>query len=151
MKTLLVLAQHPELPETLRAGLKPEQYRIVHRATAEEAEPMLAHGLAHACIIDVEQATVQELWVLEKLRRRAPRVPIILYTGTKQWDWEEEAYLQGATHVLARPVRIKMLATLLERLWAPVPATANGHRRPGVSVPSRAVARNPAREMELEF
>src|SRR5581483_9528410 len=124
MKTLLVLAQHPELRETLRAGLKPEHYRIVHRTTLEEAEPLLTHGLAQACLIDVEQTTVQEIWVLEKLRRRAPRVPIIVYTAARQWDWEEEAYLQGATHVLTRPVRIKMLSALLDRLWAASPAAA---------------------------
>jgi hypothetical protein len=49
---------------------------------------------------------VQEVWILEKLRRRAPRCPILIYTGAKQWEWEEEAYLHGAAHVLAKPVRI---------------------------------------------
>ncbi len=117
MKTLLVLAPHPELVETLRAGLSPEQYRIVHRVNVEEAEPLLAHGLANACLVDVELTGVQEVWILEKLRRRAPRCPIILFTGAKQWEWEEEAYLKGATHVLSKPVRIRMLTALLDRLW----------------------------------
>lgn len=117
MKTLLVLAPHPELVETLRAGLSPEQYRLVHRVGVEEAEPLLAHGLANACIVDVELMGVQEIWILEKLRRRAPRCPIIIYAGAKQLEWEEEAYLQGATHVLTKPVRIRMLTALLDRLW----------------------------------
>ena len=116
MKTLLVLAQHPELPDALRAGLSPEQYRIVHRVSVEEAEPLLAHGLANACIVDMELTGVQEVWILEKLRRRATRCPILIYTGSKQWEWEEEAYLQGATHVLTKPVRIRMLTALLDRL-----------------------------------
>lgn len=118
MKTILVLAPHPELVETLRAGLSPEHYRIVHRVGVEEAEPLLAHGLANVCIVDVELTGVQEVWILEKLRRRAARCPIILYTGAKQWEWEEEAYLKGATHVLAKPVRIRMLTALLDRIWA---------------------------------
>lgn len=122
MKTLLVLAPHPELAESLRTGLSPEQYRIVHRTTVEEAEPLLAHGLANACIIDVELSTVQGVWVLEKLRRRSSKCPLIVYTGAKQWEWEEEAYLQGATHVLAKPVRIRMLTALLDRLWETGPA-----------------------------
>ena len=121
MKTLLVLAPHPDLAETLRAGLSPEQYRVVHRVSVEDAEPLLAHGLASACLVDVELTGVQEVWILEKLRRRAPKCPIILYAGAKQPEWEEEAYLQGATHVLTKPVRIRMLSSLLERLWA-VPA-----------------------------
>src|SRR5690242_10712226 len=128
MKTLLVLAPHPELAESLRNGLSPEQYRIVHRTTVEEAEPLLAHGLANACIVDVELSSVQGIWILEKLRRRSPKCALIIYTGAKQWEWEEEAYLQGATHVLNKPVRPRMLNALLERLWPAqarsLPATA---------------------------
>lgn len=115
MKTLLVLAQHPELAEAIRSAVNPEQYRIMHRANAEEAEPLL--GLADACILDVELTSVQGIWFLEKLRRRGPKCPIIIYTGASQWEWEEEAYLQGATHVLKKPVRARMFNTLLERLW----------------------------------
>jgi signal transduction histidine kinase/DNA-binding NarL/FixJ family response regulator len=118
MKTLLVLAQHPELAETLRAGLNPEQYRVVHRVSLEEAEPLLAHGLVNACILDVELTSVQGVWALEKLRRRSAKCPAIIYTGAKQWEWEEEAYAQGVSHVLIKPVRIRMLTTLLDRLWA---------------------------------
>jgi signal transduction histidine kinase/DNA-binding NarL/FixJ family response regulator len=117
MKTLLVLAPHPELAESLRTGLSPEQYRIVQRTTVEEAEPLLAHGLANACIVDVELSSVQGIWILEKLRRRSAKCPLIIYTGAKQWEWEEEAYLQGATHVLTKPVRIRMLTAVLDRLW----------------------------------
>jgi len=117
MKTLLVLAPHPELAESLRTGLSPEQYRIVHRSTVDEAEPLLAHGLAHACIVDVELSSVQGVWILEKLRRRSIKCPLIIYTGAKQWEWEEEAYLHGASHVLTKPVRIRMLTAVLDRLW----------------------------------
>ena len=77
MKTLLVLAPHPDLAETLRAGLSPEQYRVVHRVSVEDAEPLLAHGLASACLVDVELTGVQEVWILEKLRRRA----VLKWTG----------------------------------------------------------------------
>ena len=117
MKTLLVLAQHPDLAETIRAGLNAEQYRVLHRAGVEEAEPLLAQGLADACIVDVELTSVQGVWFLERLRRRAPKCPVIVYTGVKQWEWEEEAYLQGVTHVLSKPVRARMLTALLDRLW----------------------------------
>jgi signal transduction histidine kinase/ActR/RegA family two-component response regulator len=127
MKTLLVLAPHPELAETLRAGLDPQHYRIVHRAGLDDAEPLLVHGLVNACVVDVELTSVQGVWVLEKLRRRDARSPIIVFTGNKQGEWEEEAYLQGVAHVLTKPVRIRMFAALLDRMFAsaaarPLPA-----------------------------
>lgn len=123
MKTLVVLAEHPEMAEVVRAAVNPEQYRVLHRTNPEEAEPLLVHGLADGCIVDVELTGVQAVWSLEKLRRIAPKCPVIIYTGAKQSDWEEEAYLQGATYVLAKPVRVRMLTALLDRLW-PSPAGA---------------------------
>jgi signal transduction histidine kinase/DNA-binding NarL/FixJ family response regulator len=119
MKTLLVLAEHPDFVEAVRAGIMPEQCRIIHRASLEDAEPLLTHGLADACVLDVEQTNVHGLWAVEKLRLRAPKCPIIVYTGAQKWDWEEEAYLQGVAHVLAKPVRPRLLSALLERLWTP--------------------------------
>jgi signal transduction histidine kinase len=118
MKTLLVLAPHPELAEAIRAGLNPEQYRVVHRVGLDEAEPLLAHGLISASLVDVELTGVQGIWILEKLRRRDAKCPIIVFTGAKQSEWEEEAYLHGVTHVLAKPVRLRMLTALLERMFA---------------------------------
>jgi nitrogen-specific signal transduction histidine kinase len=60
---------------------------------------------------------VQGVWLLEKLAKRPSKCPLIVYTGAKQWEWEEEAYLHGATHVLTKPVRIRMLTAVLDRLW----------------------------------
>src|SRR5678810_958430 len=84
MRTLLVLAEHPDFAESVRSAVNAEQYRVVHRANLEEAEPLLVHGLAEACILDVELANVQGIWLFEKLRRRAPKCPTIIYTGG-QW------------------------------------------------------------------
>jgi len=123
MKTLLVLGEHPDFAEAIRSAINPEHYRVIDRANLEEAEPLLVHGLVEACLVDVELTNVQGLWFLEKLRRKAPKCPVILFTGAKQSDWEEEAYLQGATHVLTKPVRGRMLMALLDRLWLS-PATA---------------------------
>jgi signal transduction histidine kinase len=123
MRTLLVLAGHPDFAEAIRAGINPEHYRVIARTDLAEAEPLLEHGLAEACIVDVELTGVQGIWFLEKLRRKAPRCPVILYAGAKQSEWEEEAYLQGVTHVLTKPVRGRMLTALLDRLWLTPVAT----------------------------
>jgi signal transduction histidine kinase/DNA-binding response OmpR family regulator len=134
MKTLLVLAPHPELAETVRAGLNPEQYRVIHRVDLDEAEPLLAHGLANACLIDVELTGVQGIWILEKLRRRDAKCPLIVFTGAKQTEWEEEAYLHGVTHVLAKPVRMRMLTALLERMLAAPPSPVSSALVPRLEI-----------------
>src|SRR5262245_53424924 len=118
MKTILVLARHPELAEAVRDALNPDQYRVTHRMDLEEAEPLLGAGVMDACIVDAELSQVQGLWTIEKLRERLPQCPLLVYTGAKQWEWEEEAYLQGVMHVLAKPLRRRVLNVLLDRLWA---------------------------------
>lgn len=118
MKTILVLSPHPDFAEMIEAGLNREEYRIVHRIGVEEAEPLLVHGLISACILDMDLIGVQGIWIIERLRRRDSNCPIIAYTAESQSEWEEEAFLHGVTHVLTKPVRARLLSSLLERLWA---------------------------------
>lgn len=118
MKTLLVLTQHPALAEQLSAAVDSARYRVVHRASIEEAEPLLAHGLPDLCIVDVESAQVQGLWQLEKIRRYLPNCPLLVYTGLPAWEWEEEAYLLGGVGFVRKPVRSGYLNAVLEHVMS---------------------------------
>ncbi len=122
MKTLLVLAQHPDLADAIRDGLSPEHYKVIHRISFEDAEPLMIHGLMNVCIIDVDLTDVQGIWIIEKLRRNLPNCPILLFASSTKWEWEEEAYLHGVAHILTKPVRPRLLNTILERLGTTVPA-----------------------------
>lgn len=117
MKTLLVLAPHPDLADAVRGALDPEKYRLIHRISVEEADALLVRGVLDLCILDVELTNVQGIWIIEKLRRRLPTVPMIVYSELRDWQWEEEAYLNGVSHVLNKPVRPRTLSALVERLW----------------------------------
>lgn len=149
MKTLLVLGPHPELAEALRAALPPERYRLIHRTNLEEAEPFLNSGIADACVIDGELTEVRALWMVEKVRRRMPHWPLLIFTGSHSWEWEEEAYLQGVSHVLSKPVRPRLVNTLLDRLWARIDtqgasptsahAPASPRNVPDQTTPTRAL------------
>ncbi len=131
MKTILVLSSHPDFADAIRSSVNPEHYRVVQRLGVEEAEPLLTHGLATVCILDIDLMGVEGVWVIERLRRRASKVPIVAYTSFSQSEWEEEAFLNGVTHILTKPVRGRLLNTLLERLWSePV-------QRPSPSIPAR--------------
>lgn len=117
MKTILVVSSHPGFADDIRSSLSADQYRIIHRVNVEEAEPLLVHGLAHACILDANLVGVESIWNIDKLRRRDAQTPIIAFTEPTQSDWQEEAFLHGVTQVLIKPVRQRLLNSVLERIW----------------------------------
>jgi signal transduction histidine kinase/DNA-binding NarL/FixJ family response regulator len=131
MKTILVLSPHPDFAAAVSACLNPEQYRVVHRHSADEGEPLLVHGLAAACIFDADLMGVESVWVIERIRRRDTKTPIIAYTEQIQSDWEEEAFLRGVTQILTKPVRQRLLNSVLDRLWSqavrPTPVVPPGN------------------------
>jgi nitrogen-specific signal transduction histidine kinase/DNA-binding response OmpR family regulator len=137
MKTILVLSAHPDFAETVRTALNSEQFRVVHRLGVDESEPLLVHDLASACIVDAGLMGVESVWVIERLRRRNSKTPIIIYTDAVQADWEEEAFLRGATQILTKPVRQRLLVSVLDRLLLPVsPAVPRFAPPPPVSSPA---------------
>jgi signal transduction histidine kinase/ActR/RegA family two-component response regulator len=136
MKTILVLSLHPDFAEAIRAGLNADHYRVVHRLSVDDAEPLLVHGLAAVCIVDVDLIGIEGIWVIERLRRHDAKSPIIAYTGEIQSEWEEKAFLHGVTHVVTKPVRARLLNSLLERLEA-MPVQAAG------PPPSNSLLRQP--------
>ena len=118
MKSVLLLATHPESYSAVEAALNPAQYRLIHRVDVQQAEPLLHSQLIDLFLIDVEHAQIEGFWAVEKLRTRQPDVPLMVLTGPDGWDWTEEAYLRGAAHVLAKPVRGRLLQELLDRQFA---------------------------------
>ena len=118
MKTILVLAPTPVLPDAIRPLLSPEDYRLLHRTEVGEIEPLAKGSFLDACIVDAEGGDVRALWMIEKLRQLAPNTPIIVFKGAT-WEWEEEAYLKGVSAVLSKPVRGRLLLSMLDRFGKP--------------------------------
>lgn len=142
MKTILVLAPHPELVESIRAGLPPEQYRVVHRVSIEEAEPLLTHGMASICVLDHDLNGVQGSWLVEKIRRKAPSMPLVVIAGVRQPEWEEDACLKGVKQVFGKPFRPRLFEAVLQQL-----DTAASPQRAPMSAP----VSNPPEAPRLAF
>ncbi len=116
MKTLLLIAPQPGFAEAIRAMVDAQRYRVIHCREPWEAEPILSQAGADVCLLEADLTSVQPIRVIEGLRQRLPHCPIIVCAGARQWEWEEEACVQGVTHVLAKPVRARWLNLVLDRL-----------------------------------
>lgn len=145
MKTILVLAHHPELADAIRSALDVERFRVVHRVDLTEAEPLLNHALVHVCIVDAPVAETAGIWVFDRLRRHLPHAPIIVFCDDAKWALEEEAYLAGVKHVFRKPVRARMLEAVIEPSSLPA-APSQSHATPASVVPAR-ISPPPATEV----
>lgn len=117
MKTILVIAPQPGLAEAVRSVLDAAQFRVLHHVEVWAAEPLFSQGSIDAVILDAELTDVRPIRALEHLRRAQPVCPVICYAAATQWEWEEEAYLLGVDYILTKPVRGRLLGSLLERSW----------------------------------
>ena len=150
MKTLLVMAEQAGFSAAIKAVLAPDRYRLLSVVSLREVEALLGQGLIDACLLDVELNNIQPIRLIEQIRRWLPECPLLVYATARQWEWEEEAWVLGVTHLLAKPVRGRLLNLLLDRLWkeaslpAVVPPT---HDLPEPRTPPPSAP--PARPLEV--
>lgn len=119
MRTLLVITRQPSLAEAVQTVLDPQKFQVIAKEAVGDAEFLLSRGAIDATILDLELTDTRAIRVIEELKTFAPGGAILVYTGAAQWEWEEDAYLLGVEHVLTKPVRGKLLNTLLDRLFPP--------------------------------
>jgi signal transduction histidine kinase/DNA-binding NarL/FixJ family response regulator len=118
MKTLLIIAPGNGLAAAIRAALDPSLYRVIEHDGLREDELRLTGASFDLCVFDADLTTVEPIRDIERLRRLLPRCPVILYASDSHWSWEEEAYLLGVSHVISKPLRGRLLNSLLDRLFA---------------------------------
>jgi DNA-binding NarL/FixJ family response regulator len=103
------------LAVALSAVLDSSRYRIMECDDFNEEELRLTGASIDACILDVDLTTVEPIRQVEKLRRLLPQCPVIIYASETDRRWEEEAYLLKVSHVLDKPMRERLLNSLLDR------------------------------------
>src|SRR6478752_7300125 len=117
MRTLLVVTQQAATATAFASTLDAAQFQLIVKENVADAEFLLTRDAIDAAILDLDLTDARATRAIQELKTFAPGCPIIVYAATKQWEWEEDAYLQGVQHVLTKPIRGKLLSTLLNRLF----------------------------------
>ncbi len=153
MRTVLVIAPDGAMTAAVRQALGTERYRVIEHSGMREDELHLTASAVDACVLDVDLTTVEPIRQIERLRRVLPQCPIILYASDSQSGWEEDAYLLGVNHILSKPVRARLLNSLLDGLFSaaepPAPRAFEPPVRPRPEFrPAPNSERMPARALE---
>jgi signal transduction histidine kinase/DNA-binding response OmpR family regulator len=151
MNTLLVIAPNSDLAAQIRAALPPAGFRVLAHSDFNEDQLRLLAPAIDACICDVEANAARPLRAVERLHHILPDCPIIVYTSSPKVDWEEDAFPLGVSQVLAKPVRSRLLASVLKPLLAaaaPKPPASKSPSRPEQPA-TVAAGETPALTLEL--
>ncbi len=151
MKNLLILSKLAGPAAALRAVLDPAEFRVIAKNELWEIESLVRQGAIDAAILDFELTDVQPIRTIEQIRSLSPALPVFVYSSNTKWEWEEEAYLLGVQHVLAKPIRGRILNTLLARLWSPAapPQLPVPTQRPPEEIRPAPTTLAPARTLEV--
>lgn len=139
---LLLVEDEIEARDALARSLSRAKYEVRVASSVDEALPHIDVDLA---VIDVKLGDDERggLRVLEALRARSPRAPVVMVTAFADVDRVKTALNLGASHLLEKPFRAKELLAVLDRLLAAHPDPASSVRD------SFARARLTAREAEV--
>ena len=117
MRTLLLLTKQRSLADAIEAVLDRRKFQVITKEESGEAEFLLSRGAIDVTVLDAELIDALAIRAIDNLKMFAPTCPTIVYASESQWEWEEDAYLHGVAHVLNKPVRGKLLNSLLDRMF----------------------------------
>jgi DNA-binding response OmpR family regulator len=115
---VMVVEDDPDMRAMLKDFLELEGYRVIDRVTGEQALSAIEAEAFTAVILDKEIPGMRGLDVLSVLRRRWPKLPVILITAFGGTAVAEEAFARGAKHYLEKPFRVDDLLAVLRSVCA---------------------------------
>jgi len=140
MKTLLILSRLRTFPAAVEAAADFAKYKLIVKEDLRSAESLLDRGAIDAAILDLELTDVHAIRMIEQVRAAAPDVPLIVVSTDKHWEWEEDAFLLGVSHIISKPIRPKLLNNLLDRLFDAPTVTPRPDLAPAGPRPSATTA-----------
>jgi DNA-binding NtrC family response regulator len=113
---ILVVDDHVDLAENIAEILELSGYRTAIAGSAESALERVAAGDIAALITDFRLPGRDGAELIAELRRRGSTIPAVVMSAYTDDDTIASSRRAGATEVLAKPVDIPHLVTLMETL-----------------------------------
>jgi CheY-like chemotaxis protein len=95
---------------------KSGQFLVRYAKDGQEALQEIAQGAPAAVLTDIQMPIMDGLQLVEEIRQRYPRVPVILMTGHGSEEIAIEALQRGATSYVPKRVLAKELVTTLTQV-----------------------------------
>jgi DNA-binding response OmpR family regulator len=120
MPVVLVVDDEPSLRFLYRVNLELEGYRVVEAATLAAARALLEAEQVALVLLDLHVGNDRGETLLEELREREPRIPVVVVTGSSEANGGELRVEADA--VLGKPFEVEALCETVRLLTAGNPS-----------------------------
>jgi two-component system, response regulator FlrC len=113
---ILVVEDDDLLREALSDTLQLAGYRVAVAESASQALQLLEVGLVDLVVSDVQMAAMDGHGLLRAIKKRWPRLPVVLMTAYGTIEKAVEAIRDGAAEYLVKPFEVEVLIEMVSRL-----------------------------------
>ncbi len=139
-ETILVVDDEEKIRCTLRGVLSDEGFDVVEAADGRRALELLQHVEPRLAIVDVWMPEVDGIELVERMRSRAPRLPIIVISGHGTIETAMRVIRLGACDFLEKPFQLDALLQVVGRaLDGNVSVDRDGTTAPAAVAPARVL------------
>ena len=113
---VLVVDDEPALRLLYRVNLELEGYRILEAGTVAEARAALEAQAIAVVLLDMQLGAERSDVLLQELRDREPRIPVVVVTGSSDIDTGDRTIEADA--VIGKPFTIEELTSAVQAVAA---------------------------------
>lgn len=102
-RKILVVDDEVDILEMIELGLQPSGYELLLASRGDRAMQLFDRHRVDLVICDIRMPGMNGMTIIERLRERAPELPIIIVTGFAAPDTLEQCAKVGVVEVLRKP------------------------------------------------
>ena len=122
----MIVDDDAEMRALLRDALERDGFEVREHPAGAGIMPLVADWDPDALVLDKEMAGANGLDLLRELRRRHPRIPVVLVTAFGGFEVEAEALSLGAACYMDKPFRVARFLEVLRGLVGRTASTGGG-------------------------
>ena len=128
MSTILIVDDEKNLRRVLQNALEAEGHTVLQAATGEEALERFAKSPCDLVLLDMILPDLNGLQVLQRMKRHAPDVPVIIMTAFSEVRGAVEAMRAKAADYVCKPFDLDELRLVVQRHLESASLAAEVHR-----------------------
>jgi DNA-binding NtrC family response regulator len=114
---ILLVDDEPDIIEVIQDRLEAYGFTVITAGTGLEALKKLSAEKFDGVFLDVKMPEMGGIEVLEEIRKRDKRIPVIIITSSSSQEAAIEAVARGASEFILKPFEWEELKTKIQRVF----------------------------------